>query len=220
MPDHSTQPSTQPSPGHPGDEPLDGLPHAPATRRNRDPILAVLSRVLPEEGLVLEIASGTGEHIAWFAGRLPRLTWQPSEPDPELHAAVASRVSGANLPNLRPPLSIRAESADWGVDRADAVLAFNMTQVSPWAATEGLFAGAARVLAPGGALVIYGPFRRAGRHTAASNAAFDAGLKRRDPAWGVRDTEALDALAAANGLDPDELVEMPANNLTIVYRRR
>lgn len=204
---------------------FDGLPHAPATLRNRGPILDVLTRVLPREGTVLEIASGTGEHAAWFAERLPHIDWQPSEPDARLRQAIVGRAANTGLANLRPPLAIGAADPDWGVGvgaggaRIDAVVCINMTQVVPWPAIEGLFAGAARTLAPGGVLYVYGPFKRGGRHTSPGNAAFDDGIRAQNPEWGVRDADDLDALAKASGFAPAELVEMPANNLSLIYRK-
>lgn len=188
--------------------------HAPATLRNRDPILAVLRRVLPATGLVLEVASGTGEHAAWFAPRLPGLTWQPSDPDPAARASIARFVRD----NVLPPLDLDARWDPWPLTRADAVVAINMVHISPWEATLGLLRGAAAALAPGSPLVLYGPYRREGRHIALSNEAFDRDLRSRDPAWGVRDLEAV--AAAATGFDLEEVVEMPANNLTVVLRRR
>lgn len=198
--------------------------HAPATERNRDPILAVLRRVLPrpEPGrarpLVLEVASGTGQHAAWFASALEDLDWQPSDPDPANRASIAAWTTG--IPNIRPPAVLDATAARWPVEEADAVLCVNMIHIAPWEACLGLLAGAARLLGSGRPLVLYGPYRRGGRHTAASNEAFDADLRRRDPAWGVRDLDEVAAVAATAGFGLDEVVEMPANNLTVVFRRR
>ncbi len=193
--------------------------HAPATRRNRDPILGVLRRVLPRRGLILEIASGTGEHAVHFARHLPHLDWQPSDPDPEMRASIAAHAAACGVANLRVPLDIDAARSDWPVETADAVLCINMIHIAPWSCCVGLFAGAARVLAPYRVLVLYGPFRRDGRHTAPSNAAFDEALRRRDPRWGVRDLGEVTALAQDSGFALDEIVEMPANNLTVVFRR-
>jgi len=191
---------------------------APADR-NRQPILDVLRRVLPREGLVLEIAAGTGQHAVHFAGGLPGLTWQPSDPTPEARASIAEWSAEAALPNLRPPVELDASTWPWPVDTADAVICINMVHISPWSATEGLIAGAARILRPGGVLFLYGPYKRGGRHTAPSNAAFDADLQARNPAWGVRDLEAVERLARAAGFGPAEVVEMPANNLSVLLRR-
>lgn len=192
--------------------------HAPATARNRDPILAVLRDVLPERGLVLEVASGTGEHAAAFAAALPALDWQPSDPDAEARASIDAWC--AHTSNVRPALALDAAAADWPIDRADAILCINMVHISPWAATEGLMAGAERLLAPGAPLYLYGPYRRAGVPTAPSNEAFDADLKARNPAWGLRDLADVTALASARGLLLDRVVDMPANNLSVVFRRR
>lgn len=191
--------------------------HAPHTLRNRDAILAVLRDVLPETGLVLEIASGSGEHAAYFAPALPGLIWQPSDPDETALDSVRSWTAG--IANSRPPLALDAAGLDWPIDTADALVCINMIHIAPWPACEGLMAGAGRILPAGAPLILYGPFRRAGVPTAPSNEAFDASLKARDPAWGLRDLEAVTALAADNGLRFDRLVEMPANNLSVIYRR-
>lgn len=193
--------------------------HAPATARNREPILAVLRRVLPARGLVLEIASGTGEHAAFFAASLPGIEWQPSDADPAALDSIAAHRDAAGLANLRTPLVLDVTQASWPVDRADAIVCINMIHISPWRVTEALLDGAARVLGAGGVLYLYGPYRVGGRHTAPSNAAFDADLRARNPAWGVRDVEAVAAEAAARGIDLVETVAMPAQNLSVVLRR-
>lgn len=193
---------------------------APAVARNRDPILAVLRRVLPAHGTVLEIASGTGEHAACFAGHFPHLIWQPSDIDPRALASIAAHRAAAALPNLREPVALDVTAASWTVTEADAVVCINMIHIAPWAAAVGLLAGAKRLLAPGSTLYLYGPFKEDGRHTAPSNAAFDASLRAQDPAWGVRDTGDVCALARGNGFDFVERVAMPANNLSLVFRRR
>ena len=202
------------------------MPRAPykqrlsaSVSRNRDPILAVLERVLPATGLVLEIASGTGEHGVHFATGLPDLTWQPSDPDPAMGESIADWVAEAGLANLRPPLVIDAGAADWPVTAADAVVCINMIHISPWTTAEGLMAGAARVLSAGGVLFLYGPYQVGGAHTAPSNAAFDADLRRRNPAWGIRDLNDITALAARNGLVLVEVIDMPANNKSVLYRK-
>jgi SAM-dependent methyltransferase len=192
---------------------------APATQRNRDPILAVLARVLPPAGTVLEVASGSGEHAAYFAERLPALAWQPSDESAAARASVAAWAQRAGLANVLPPVALDAAAAPWPVTRADAVVCVNMVHIAPWEACQGLMRCAASVLPPGGPLVLYGPFRVGGSHTAPSNAAFDEDLRRRDPRWGVRDLEAVVAEAAAAGLRHVETVAMPANNLTVVFRR-
>jgi hypothetical protein len=193
--------------------------HAPATGRNREPLAAVLREVLPGQGTVLEIASGTGEHAAWFARLFPNLIWQPSDYDPEALNSVEAWAADSDAPNLRPPVVLDA-AGTWPLDAADAILCINMVHISPWAATEGLMRGAAQVLESGAPLVLYGPFRRADVPTAPSNEAFDASLKSRNPQWGLRDLEVVTAEAEAHGLRFDRLVEMPANNVTVLFRRR
>lgn len=192
--------------------------HAPATARNREPILEVLARVLPPAGVVLELASGSGEHAAWFAARLPGVAWQPSDVDPDAVASVAAYVVEAGLPNLRPPVVVDAAAPAWPVERADAIVCINMLHIAPWEAAVGLFAGAARLLPAGAPLVTYGPYRFGGAFTAPSNQAFDASLRARDPRWGVRDVDDLRALAGEHGLALDEIVARPANNHVLVFR--
>jgi len=202
------------------DVPIDPRRFAPATERNRAPILALLARVLPPAGTVLEIASGTGEHAVFFARALPRLTWQPSDLDAAARASIAAWTAEAGLDNVAAPLALDAAEPNWPIAEAAAVLAVNMVHISPWSATIGLFAGAARVLPAGAPLVLYGPYRRGGAHTAPSNAAFDQNLRRQNPDWGVRDLEAVVEAAGLAGLVLEEIVEMPANNLSLVFRRR
>lgn len=187
--------------------------YAPAAARNRDAILAVLRGVLPGQGTVLEVASGSGEHAIHFAAALPGLVFRPSDPDADARASIDAWAAGA--PNIRPAIALDA-AADWPALQADVVLCINMIHIAPWAACEGLVRGAAAL---GAMLALYGPFMRGGRHTAPSNAEFDASLRARDPAWGVRDLGAVAALAAAHGFGPPEVMEMPANNLTVVFRR-
>jgi len=190
--------------------------HAPAVARNREPILAVLRRVLPPAGLVLEVASGSGEHAAFFAAALPLLTWQPSDPDPRARASIAAfRDAGAGL---LPPLDLDVTATAWPAARVAAVVCINMIHIAPWSACEGLVAGAARALSPGGVLYLYGPYRE-GRHTAPSNEAFDADLRARDPRWGVRDLGEVTVLARRHGFVHQETVTMPANNRSVVFRR-
>lgn len=199
--------------------------HAPATERNQRPILDVLRRVLPPQGVVLEVASGTGQHAVAFAAALPGVTWQPTDADPTALDSIRAWAceagqGGAGLPNLAPPLLLDAASAHpWPVGRADAVVCINMIHIAPWEACQGLMCGAGTVLAEGGVLVLYGPYRLEGRHTAPSNAAFEDWLKAQDPRFGVRDLDAVRAEAAVNGLTLAEVVEMPANNLTVVFRK-
>jgi SAM-dependent methyltransferase len=186
--------------------------------RNRDPVLAVLRRILPASGTVLELASGTGEHAVHCAAALPGLVWIPTDPDPDALRSIAAHRAAAGLPNLSAPLALDAAAADWPVDRADAVVAVNLVHISPWSATEGLMRGARRVLPAGGVLYLYGAYREGGVHTSPGNAAFDEDLRRRDPAWGVRDLEAVRDLAAVRGLALEERIPMPANNLSLVFR--
>lgn len=190
--------------------------HAPATERNRDPIAAVLAGELPATGRVLEIASGTGEHCAFFAARFPDLIWQPSDPDADALASIADWC--AELRNVEAPLEIDAASGDF--PPADALLCVNMVHISPWEATLGLLAGAGKMLGQGAPLILYGPYRREGVETAASNEAFELWLKEKDPRFGLRFVEAVSDAAAVQGLALVRLVEMPANNLMLVYRRQ
>ncbi len=192
---------------------------APAAARNRQPILDVLRPRLPAQGLVLEVASGSGEHIVHFAEALPGLVFQPSDPSTEARASVDDWVRTERLGNVRAALALDAASDAWPIERADAVLCCNMIHIAPWEAAAGLVSGAARILAKGGTLYLYGPYRRDGRHTAPSNEAFDRDLRRRNPAWGVRDLEAVTALAAAKGFGLPEIVDMPANNLSLLFER-
>jgi hypothetical protein len=198
----------------------DGRLFAPAAQRNRQPILDVLSRVLParvlqERGLVLEIASGSGEHVRYFAGHLPSVQWQPSDPDPANRRSIDAHA--ASCPNVRPSLDVDVTAEVWPVTAADALVCINMVHIAPWAACEGLFAGAGRLLAPAGVLFLYGPYKRDGRHTAPSNEAFDASLRQRNSAWGVRNLEDVAALGARTGFTLSEAVDMPANNLSLVF---
>jgi hypothetical protein len=197
------------------------LPHAPATARNREPILAVLTRILPASGVLLEIASGTGEHAAFMAPRLPEaLEWQPTDADPAALAGIDAHAAASGCPRIRSALLLDVTNQPWPVDASDGVLCCNMIHIAPFAAAEGLFAGAARALSAGAPLILYGPFKRHGAHTAPSNQSFDAGLKARDPSWGVRclDTE-IAPLAGRTGFTLEEIVPMPANNLTAIFRR-
>lgn len=192
--------------------------HAPATVRNRDVIADVLAEILPEHGTILEIASGTGEHIIHFAQRFPELNWQPSDYSDASLPSIAAWVAEAGVPNVLPPVRLDASAPEWPVDQADAILCINMIHISPWAATQGLMAGAGRLLAPGTPLYLYGPFVRAGVETAPSNLAFDQSLKSRDPAWGLRDLGDVAALAEAHGLVLERVIDMPANNISAVFR--
>jgi SAM-dependent methyltransferase len=190
-----------------------------AAGRNRDPILAVLREFLPGSGTVLELASGTGEHAVHFARALPDLLWQPTDRDDRAIASIEAHRAEAGLANLLAPLWLDAEQEHWPVENADAVVAINMVDISPWRATEGLMAGAARVLRPGGVLYLYGPYREGGVHTAPSNEAFDRDLKSRNPEWGIRDVGDMTELAGRQYLHFVARIPMPANNLSLVFRR-
>lgn len=192
---------------------------APAAARNRQPILDVLTPRLPAQGLVLEVASGSGEHIVHFAEALPDLVFQPSDPSPEARASIDDWVRTLALGNVRPALALDAAGDVWPLERADAVLCSNMIHIAPWEAALGLVAGAGRIVPKGGMLYLYGPYRRGGQHTAPSNEAFDLDLRRRNPAWGVRDLEAVTALAQTQGFGLPEIIDMPANNLSLVFKR-
>jgi len=189
-----------------------------AADRNKGPILEVLERALPKQGLVLEIASGAGRHVAYFATALADLIWQPSEPDADLRRVISTAVAG--LPNVREPLNLDVLQPSWPITEADAIVNINMIHVAPWAATGALMRGAAAVLGNGGVLYMYGPYRRFGSHTAPSNAAFDERLRMHDPQWGLRDMENVERLAGEAGLSLERTVAMPANNFSLVFRRR
>jgi SAM-dependent methyltransferase len=202
------------------DLPPPGALVAPSTARNREPILGVLRSCLPPSGLVLEIAAGAGEHAVYNAAALPDLQWQPTDPSPEALASIAAWRDQAGLPNLLAPLRLDAADPEtWPVARAEAVVNINMIHISPWAATEGLMAGAGRVLPSGGVLFLYGPYLERDVPTAPSNLAFDESLKGRNPAWGIRRLDAVTSLAAEHGLALAERIAMPANNLSLVFRK-
>lgn len=192
---------------------------SPAAERNKQPILDVLTRVLPAAGTVLEVASGTGQHAVHFARALEAIVWQPSEADAGLRAALAARVAAAGLANLRAPVAFDVLDEAAPAVAPAAIVCINMIHIAPWAATEALFRHAARLLSAGAPLVLYGPYKIDGRHTAPSNEAFDASLRSRDARWGVRDLADVRAAAAARGLDFRELVPMPANNFVVVLVR-
>lgn len=193
--------------------------HAPATLRNRDAITAVLAQELPPTGLVLEVASGSGEHVVHFAARFSALEWQPSDPDVAALASIAAWSAEAKLANIRPALLLDAAAPDWPADRADAILCINMLHISPWSATLGLIAGAARLLAASGPLILYGPFVEDDVPTAPSNLEFDASLRARDPSWGLRHVRDVSAAAASLGFELARREAMPANNLMLIYRQ-
>jgi hypothetical protein len=188
----------------------------PATQRNREPLWGVLQRVLPERGVVLEVASGSGQHAAFFAAQRRSLHWQPSSYEPEERASIDAYA--AEQPNMAPALELDVLQP-WPIAAAAAVVCCNMIHIAPWACTPALMRGAAGVLGSGSPLVLYGPFHVDGRPTSDSNAAFDASLRARDPSWGVRDREAVVTQAEAAGLQLDEIVPMPANNQTLIFRR-
>jgi SAM-dependent methyltransferase len=193
---------------------------APATQRNRDPIVAVLRDVLPEAGRVLEIASGTGEHVVHFAAYFPQLTWQPSDFDPAGLTSIAAWIAESRLPNIAAPVQIDATSADWPVDEADAIVCINMVHIAPWGATLGLFSGAAKLLAPGAPLFLYGPFLEDGVPTADGNVTFDASLRAGNAEWGLRRVEEVAEVAGKVGFEMEARLEMPANNLSLIFRRQ
>ncbi|MBB5707272.1 DUF938 domain-containing protein [Sphingopyxis panaciterrulae] len=194
--------------------------HAPATLRNRDAIAAVLGEWLPAEGMVLEIASGSGEHVVHFAAAFSQLRWQPSDSDPDALVSIAAWSAEAGPANVAPPLSLDAAAADWPLDRADAVLCINMVHISPWAAALGLMTGSAALLGSGAPLILYGPYLDPEVPTAPSNLDFDANLRARNPDWGLRDLERVKAAAIEAGLVFAERRAMPANNLMLLFRKR
>jgi hypothetical protein len=193
---------------------------SPSAARNGPPILDILRQVLPAHGTVLEIASGTGEHAVYFAAALPDLTWQPTDLDVDALASIAAHCASAHLTNLMPPFALDASSPRWPVAHADAIVAINMIHIAPWSVTEGLMAGAGRILPPSGVLHLYGPFKEIDRPAAPSNVAFDISLRRSNPAWGVRDLGRVCDLAGMHGLGLVERIAMPAHNLSLVFRRR
>lgn len=192
---------------------------APAAYRNREPILAVLRKVLPASGRVLEVASGTGEHGIYFARHLPDLEWQPTDPSPDARQSIVAWAQDERLANLAAPLELDAAHSVWPVDQAAAIACINMVHISPWAATVGLMRGAGLILPVGGPLYLYGPFRRSDRPLEPGNAAFDSDLRDRDAAWGVRELDAVIACGALHGLAFEQCIDMPANNLSVVFRR-
>ena len=202
-----------------GEKQADGKWLLPAAERNKGPILEVLSRVLPARGVVLEIASGTGQHVVHFAKALPDLTWQPSDPDPELRKSIALRVREQPLANVKPPLDLDVTRLPWPLRAADAIVCINMIHVAPWSATRALLEGTKALLPTRGVLFLYGPYRRFGGHTSRSNERFDSDLRGQDPEWGLRDLEAVSEAAASSGFLLAEIVEMPANNFSLIFKR-
>lgn len=194
--------------------------NAPAALRNRDLILDVLRAHLPAQGLVLEIASGSGQHCIRFGAGLPHHIIQPSDQNAEARASINAWIAESGVTNVRPALALDAAADAWPIAAADVLLCINMIHIAPWKAATGLFAGGARVLPASGALYLYGPFKQNGRHTAPSNEAFDASLRQENPDWGVRDLEVVGALAASSGFDAPTIIDMPANNLSLIFRRK
>ncbi|SOE08798.1 uncharacterized protein DUF938 [Hoeflea halophila] len=193
---------------------------SPSALRNREPIADLLAHVLPANGTVLEIASGSGEHVIHFARRFPNLKWQPSDPAPDARASVDAWVTAEKLSNVLRPLDLDATSETWPISQADAMIAINMIHISPWPATRGLLRHAGQLLPGGGSLVLYGPYRREGQPLVASNAEFDASLRARNPEWGIRQLEEIASLANQSGLSLTSVTELPANNLGVVFTRQ
>ena len=203
-----------------GEKQADGKWFIPSAERNKGPILNVLARVLPRQGVVLEVASGTGQHVIHFAKALPDLTWQPSDPDAELRQSVALRVGEERLTNVNPPIDLDVTRLPWPLQTADAVVCINLLHVAPWSATLALLEGAKAVLPTQHVLFLYGPYRRFGQHTSKSNEQFDSDLRTHNSEWGLRDLETVSQSAASSGLVLTEIVEMPANNFSLVFKRR
>lgn len=193
--------------------------YAPAALRNRDPILNVLRQILPPKGLVLEVASGTGEHIVHFAHHLANLEWQPSDPSALARESIAAWIEAERLANIQPPIELDAAQDTWPVDQVAAILCINMVHISPWEATVGLIRGAGRILHPGGTLYLYGPYRRSGQPLEPSNAAFDRDLRKRDTRWGLRKLDDIIQCATDHGLIFEQSIDMPANNLSVIFRK-
>ena len=193
---------------------------SPAALRNRDPIADLLRDVLPQNGTVLELASGSGEHVIHFAALFPELVWQPSDPSPEARASVEAWVEAEKLTNVLQPINVDASSETWPISRADAMIAINMIHISPWPATQGLLRHAGRLLPAGGPLILYGPYRRQGQPLVASNVEFDASLRARNPEWGIRLLEDVQSLAEQSGLSLTSVTELPANNLGVGFTRQ
>src|SRR5580765_1020731 len=202
-----------------GEKTANGKWSTPTAERNKDPILDVLARVLPRRGLVLEIASGTGQHVMHFAKALSDLTWQPSDPDAELRESIALRVREEQRANVNSAIGLDVTKLPWPLQTADAVVAINLIPVAPWSATLALFEGARALLSTGHVLFLYGPYRRFGHHTSESNAQFDLDLRAHNPEWGLRDMEAVSDVATGTGFILAETVQMPANNFTLVFKR-
>jgi cyclopropane fatty-acyl-phospholipid synthase-like methyltransferase len=194
--------------------------HAPAALRNRDLIADILKDHLAPRGLVLEIASGSGEHCIRFGERFPNHIIQPSDPSLQARASIDAWIASSGVTNVRQSLNIDASRSDWPILEADAIICINMIHIAPWSATAGLFAGAARILTSGGVLYTYGPYSRGGAHTSEGNARFDADLRQQNTDWGIRSIEALTDLAMANDLSAPQIVPMPSNNFSLIFKRR
>jgi hypothetical protein len=193
---------------------------SPSAERNKGPISEVLSQVLPERGVVLEVGSGTGQHVVELARAMPKLIWQPSERDADCLRSIRAWLSVEALPNVRPPLHLDVDALPWPIDSATALVCINMLHIAPWSGAEALFSGGQSLLSGGGLVCLYGPFKRQGRHTSPSNEDFDALLRRQDPEWGVRDLDEVSGLADVKGFDLLQTHEMPSNNLTVVLQKR
>jgi hypothetical protein len=202
------------------DELTDGRLVSPSAERNKGPILTVLERVLPPTGLVLEIASGTGQHVVYFARALKRLIWQPTDVDADCRRSISAWLAAENLPNVNRPLDLDVRTSPWPVPAVDAIVCINLVHIAPWAVTTALFAGAKLALCEAGPVYLYGPYCVQGRHTAPSNEAFDGALRAHNPDWGVRDLEEVTGVAEEHGFDLINTVEMPANNLSVLFRKR
>lgn len=202
-----------------GQKQADGKWFLPPSERNKGPILDVLSRVLPKRGVVLEIASGTGQHVVHFATALPGLTWQPSDPDPELLESIALRVREAQLANINSPIELDVTRHPWPLQAADAIVCINMIHVAPWSATLALLESSRALLPTGHVLFLYGPYRRLGRYSSKNDEQFDADLRAQNPDWALRDLEAVSEAAASSGFVLAEIVDMPANNFSLIFKR-
>jgi len=201
----------------------DSKQYSPSAARNLEPVILVVLEAFPRRGRVLEIASGSGQHVVALAEALPDVAWQPSDPDAAARGSIAAWIADTGRLNVEPPLAIDVTVEDWEAAVAvpfDGIVCINMLHISPWAACRGLMRGAGATLTPGGLLYLYGAYRRGGGHTAASNAQFDASLRLRNPQWGVRNLEDVEAEARSNGLDLAQVIEMPNNNLSVFFRRR
>jgi len=192
---------------------------APAALRNREPIAEVLREWLPDSGLVLEIASGTGEHVVHFAECFPNLEWQPSDIHADALTSIEAWRRESRLANVRKALALDASAPDWPLDRADAILSINMVHISPWSSALGLLAGAERLLDPEAPLILYGPWLKDDIETVPSNLDFDADLKRRDPAWALRRVEDFARAANPHGFTLEDIRRMPANNLMMLWSK-